>query len=223
MARDASIGAEFQSELTHWLQTMEKPRRRAKFLCAIAVVLGLHLTVIWLLLATSRVLSFRTRSQSLEIVLIARPVVALENNSISRVLEKATRRRQITAKPPPARSVRPQERENNAIHPPTDWATEMSRVVNDAVSEKLAQKPRDFGFPHLPSAPASKTPQFEWDYVATHRIEGIPEGGLLLHLNDNCVLILFPLPFAGCGIGKKKANGDLFEHMHDPARAGDMN
>jgi len=37
------------------------------------------------------------------------------------------------------------------------------------------------------------------------------------------VLILFPLPFAGCGIGKKKANGDLFEHMHDPARTGDMN
>jgi hypothetical protein len=202
---------------------MEKPRRRAKFLCAIAVVLGLHLTVIWLLLATSRVLSFRTKSQSLEIVLIARPVVALENNSISGVLENATRRRQITAKPPPTTSVRPQERENNAIHPSTDWTTEMSRVVNDAVSEKLAQKPRDFGFPHLPSAPASKTSQFEWDYVATNRIEAIPEGGLLLHLNDNCVLILFPLPFAGCGIGKRKVNGDLFEHMHDPARTGDMN
>jgi hypothetical protein len=196
---------------------MEKPRRRAKFLCAIAVVLGLHVTVIWLLLATSRVLSFRTKSQSLEIVLIARPVVASENNSISRVLENATRRRHITAKPLPAPSVRPQESENNAIHPPTDWATEMSRVVNDAVSEKLAQKPRDFGFPHSPSAPDSKTPQFEWDYVATHRIEANPEGGLLLHLNDNCVLILFPRPLAGCGIGKRKVNGDLFEHMHDPA------
>jgi hypothetical protein len=69
---------------------MEKPRRRAKFLCAIAVVLGLHVTVIWLLLATSRVLSFRTKSQSVEIVLIARPVVAPEHNSISRVLENAT-------------------------------------------------------------------------------------------------------------------------------------
>jgi hypothetical protein len=201
---------------------MEKPRRRAKFLCAIAVVLGLHLAVIWSLLATSRILSFRTRSQSVEIILIARPVVAPEHNSISRVLENATRRRQIAAKPLPTPSVRPQESENNAIRTPTDWATEMSRVVNDAVSEKLAQKPRDFGFPHSPSVPDIKTPQFGWDYVATHRIEGIPEGGLLLHLNDNCVLILFPLPFAGCGIGKKKANGDLFEHMHDPARAGDM-
>jgi hypothetical protein len=198
---------------------MEKPRRRAKFVCAIAVVLGLHVTVIWLLLATSRVLSYRTNSQSLEIALIARPVVAPESNSISRVLENGTRHRQITAKPLATPSVRPQESENNAIHPPTDWATEMSRVVNDAVSEKFAQKPRDFGFPHSPSAPDSKTPQFEWDYVATHRIEAIPEGGLLLHLNDNCVLILFPLPFAGCGIGKRKANGDLFEHMHDPAQS----
>jgi hypothetical protein len=202
---------------------MEKPHRRAKFLCAIAVVLGLHLTVIWLLLATSRVLSFRTKSQSLAIVLIARPVVAPEYKSISRVLENAARRRQITAKPLPTPGVRPQESENNAIHPPTDWATEMSRVVNDAVSEKLAQKPRDFGFPHSRSAPDSKTPQFGWDYAATHRIEAIPEGGLLLHLNDNCVLILFPLPFAGCGIGKRKVDGDLFEHMHDPARTGDMN
>jgi hypothetical protein len=202
---------------------MEKPRRRAKFLCAIVVVLGLHLTVIWLLLATSRVLSFRTKSQSLEIVLIARPVVAPEYNSISRVLENATRRRQTTEQPLRTPSVRPQESENNAIHPPTDWAAEMSRVVNDAVSEKLAQKPRDFGFPHSPSAPDSKTPKFEWDYVATHRIEAIPEGGLLLHLNDNCVLILFPLPFAGCGIGKRKANGDLFEHMHDPARSDVIN
>jgi hypothetical protein len=202
---------------------MEKRRRRAKFLCAIAVVLVLHLTVIWLLVTTSRVFSFRTKSRSLEIVLVAQPIVAPENNSISRVLENATRRRQVAATHLPTPGVAPQESENNAIHPPTDWAGELSRVAKDAVSEKLAQKPRDFGFPHSPSAPRSKTPQFGWDYVATHRIEAIPEGGLLLHLNDNCVLILFPLPFAGCGIGKKKANGDLFEHTHDPPRSGDMN
>lgn len=39
----------------------------------------------------------------------------------------------------PSPELGPKESENNAIHPPTDWATEMSRVVNDAVSEKLAQ------------------------------------------------------------------------------------
>lgn len=202
---------------------MEKRRRRAKCLWAIAVVLGLHLTVIWLLVATSRVFSFRTNSQSLEFVLIARPIVAPESNSIRRVPEDATPRRQAAAKHLPSRRVAPQESENNAIHPPTDWGGELSRAAKDAVSERLAQQPRDFGFPHSPSTSAGKTPQFGWDYVATHRIEAIPGGGLLLHLNDNCVLILFPLPFAGCGIGKKKANGDLFEHMHDPARSDDMN
>jgi len=202
---------------------MEKRRRRAKEICAIAVVLGLHLTVIWLLVATSRVFSFRTKSQSLEIVFIVRPVIAPENNSIDRVPQDATPRRQVAAKHLPSRRVAPRESENNDIYPPTDWAGELSRAAKDAVSEKLAQQPRDFGFPHSPSASAGKTPQFGWDYVATHRIEAIPEGGLLLHLNDNCVLILFPLPFAGCGIGKKKVNGDLFEHMHDPARSRDPN
>jgi hypothetical protein len=202
---------------------MEKRRRRAKYLCAIAVVLGLHLTVIWLLLATSRVFSFRTNSQSLEIVLIARPAVVPGSNSTGRVLEDAAPRRQAAAKHLPTPRVATQESENNAIHPPTDWAGELSRAAKDAVSNSLAQKPRDFGFPRLPSAPAGKTPQFGWDYAATHRIEAIPEGGLLLHLNDNCVLILFPLPFVGCGIGKKKPNGDLFEHLRDPAGSGDMN
>ena len=188
---------------------MEKRRRRAKFLSAIAVVLGVHLAVIWLLVSTSRVFSFRTKSQSLEIVLIARPGVTPED---------AVPQRQAAAKYLSALRIAPQESEDNTINPPTDWAGELSRVAKDAVSETLLKQPRDFGFPHSSSAPTSKTPQFGWDYVATHRIEAIPEGGLLLHLNDNCVLILFPLPFAGCGIGKKKANGDLFEHMHDRVR-----
>jgi hypothetical protein len=202
---------------------MEKRRRRAKRLCAIAVVLGLHLTVIWLLVATSRIFSFRTKSQGLEIVLIARPVVATESNSIGRTLEDATPQRQVVVKHLRTHRGAPQESENNAIHPPVDWAGELSRAAKEAVSEGLVPKPRDFGFPHSSSVPTNKTPQFGWDYVATHRIEAIPEGGLLLHLNDNCVLVLFPLPFAGCGIGKKKANGDLFEHMRDPAQFGDMN
>jgi hypothetical protein len=109
----------------------------------------------------------------------------------------------------------PQEDENNAIHPPTDWASELSRAARDAASEGSTQKPRDFAFPH-PSSTPTKAPEFGWDYVATHRVESIPEGGLLLHLNENCVLVLFPLPFVGCGIGRKEANGNLFEHMQDP-------
>jgi len=46
----------------------------------------------------------------------------------------------------------------------------------------------------------------------------VPGGGLAIHLNDHCVFLLFPLPFLGCGIGSKPANGDLFEHMRDEPR-----
>ena len=142
---------------------------------------------------------------------------------MDRVLKDAVPQRQAVAKHLPAQRIAPQESEDNTINLPTDWAGELSRVAKDAVSETLLKRPQDFGFPDSSLAPTSKTPQFGWDYVATHRIEAIPEGGLLLHLNDNCVLIWFPLPFAGCGIGKKKANGDLFEHMQDWVRSGDMN
>jgi hypothetical protein len=191
-------------------------RRRIQVTCTIALVLGLHLTVVWLILATSRVFSRRTESQSLEIVFIARPPTSSESNLSGPVLENATPRRPAAANPLPMPSAAPQADENNAIHPPTDWASELSRAARDAASDKLTQKPRDFGFPHPSSAPAARASQFGWDYAATHRVESISGGGLLLHLNENCVLVLIPLPFVGCGIGEKTANGDLFEHMHDP-------
>jgi hypothetical protein len=196
--------------------------RRKQVYCTIAVVLGLHLIVVWLLLATLRVVSRKSESQGLEIVFVARPPVLPENNFTRRALDNAAPRRRDAANPLPMPNAVPQEDENNAIHPPTDWANELSRAARDAASDELAQKPRDFGFPHPSSAP-TKAPQFGWDYVATHRVETIPEGGLLLHLNENCVLVLFPLPFVGCGIGRKQANGELFEHLHDPVQSGDTN
>jgi hypothetical protein len=193
---------------------MEK-RRRTQLSCTIALVLGLHLTVVWLLLATSHVVSGPTDSHGLEIVFIARAPVSLESNLTRRVLENASPRRRDAANSLPMPDVVSKQDENNAIHPPPDWAGELSRAARDAASDELTRRTRDFGFPHPSSAPA-KAPQFGWDYVATHRVESIPEGGLLLHLNENCVLVLLPLPFVGCGIGRKPANGDLFEHMQDP-------
>jgi hypothetical protein len=41
-------------------------------------------------------------------------------------------------------------------------------------------------------------------------------GALLVHLNDNCVLVMAPLPFVFCSPGKRPANGDLFDHLNDP-------
>lgn len=47
---------------------------------------------------------------------------------------------------------------------------------------------------------------------------------MLIHINDRCVLILFPLPFGACGIGKIPVRGDLFDHLRDaPAREPNAN
>jgi hypothetical protein len=101
-----------------------------------------------------------------------------------------------------------------------DWNAELERAGKDNSLLEPGTARRDFGFPHR-SAPAAKPPEFGWDYAATHRVESLPQGGLLVNLNDRCVLLLAPLPFAFCGIGTKKANGELFEHMRDAAAVPD--
>jgi hypothetical protein len=54
-------------------------------------------------------------------------------------------------------------------------------------------------------------------------VESIPSGGLLVNVNDNCVIVFIPFPFFGCALGKRPANGDLFKHWHDLSQAGDWN
>jgi hypothetical protein len=77
---------------------------------------------------------------------------------------------------------------------------------------KLAPDPRF-------SRPAPR-PQFGWDESKIHRIEALPEGGTIIHLNDRCVLALTGFLIPMCKLGKIPARGDLFEHMED-ARATD--
>jgi hypothetical protein len=202
---------------------MDKFRRRARFLCTIAVVLGLHLTAVWLLLVTSRVIPIGTKSQVLEIVFIPRPPSSLEGSPTSRVAARVAPGHRSKANAVPHADVGPQASENNDTPAPIDWASELTRTVREAAPEESVQKSREFGFPRRPAATAGKPPQFGWDYAATHRFESIPEGGLLVHLNDNCVLVFIPFPFAACAIGKKKANGHLFDHMHDPSQPTDEN
>lgn len=163
------------------------------------------------------------KARVFEIVFIPRPASSLEENPKSRIAESVVPGHRSKAKPDPRFDVAPPSSESNDIHPPVDWASELTRTVRDAAPEESVQKSREFGFPHRAAAPAGNPPQFGWDYAAIHRIEAIPEGGLLVHLNDNCVLVLFPLPLAGCAIGTSKANGHLFDHMHDPSQPGDEN
>jgi hypothetical protein len=85
-----------------------------------------------------------------------------------------------------------------------DWAKEAERVAAD---------------PRLivgaAPAPAAREP-FAWDYAHTHRLESLPDGGLLVNLSDRCsIVIKFPMLLGGCRIGKIESRGDLFAHMYD--------
>jgi len=63
-----------------------------------------------------------------------------------------------------------------------------------------------------------KAPEFGWDYAATHRVmPGPAGGGLVISINDHCQLLIMPLPFIGCILGKQEANGGLFKNLHGPA------
>jgi hypothetical protein len=106
-------------------------------------------------------------------------------------------------------------------HPGVDWNAELERAGKDSLPEPAPAR-RDFGFPHRSPPAAAMPPEFGWDYAATHRVESLPGGGLLINLNDRCVLLLAPLPFAMCGIGTQPANGELFEHMRDAAAVPDQ-
>jgi hypothetical protein len=64
-------------------------------------------------------------------------------------------------------------------------------------------------------------PRFAWDHAATHRVEEIPTGGLLININDRCAIAWVVVPFLFCRIGKIHAHGDLFGRMKDAPALGD--
>ena len=110
---------------------------------------------------------------------------------------------------------------------PIDWNAEAELAIKQHAELAMAIPPRaldqhgagaDFNGGLGPDR--NQKSEFGWDRKHTHRIEPIEGGGILLHLSDHCVLLVFPLPFVGCGIGKIPARGDLFEHMHDEPQMG---
>ena len=192
-------------------------RRQALLLVSLSMVTGVHLIIIWLLVSSPKLL-LKTKSGSLQLVWIPRP--ALLDTAPER---GATTQRPRTIPPrnhvdriPALSFIAPRsDEEDNANHPMPDWTEELHLAGKNAVANQLAQQRHELDFAHAFATLPKKPQEFAWDYAATHRIEAIPGGGMLVHLSDNCVLILFPLPFVGCGIGKRPVNGDLFEHRRD--------
>lgn len=190
--------------------------KRRQLLITLLGVLGVHLAVVWLLMSSHQFL-MKTRSESLQLVWILRPPTS--------EIAEPRKMPQSAAKTPPQRrgadtSASPTvipgtNEENNAIHPTPDWNAELKQAAKNALANELAKKKHDTDFAHVFPTQPQKPEQFAWDYAATHRVESLPQGGLLINLSDNCVLLLFPLPLVGCGIGKRPANSDLFKHMHN--------
>ena len=180
-----------------------------------AAVAALHIAVIWMLLAATPPVVMRSLSQSLQLVFIA-PTMVAPQNSVRKPAPRSKRRPIAT----PSSAVEPNpaspSEEGHPIHPPIDWERELDRAARDSTAAPPSLEPREFGFPHASAAPSSKPPEFGWSYAATHRVESLPGGGLLINLNDHCILVFAPLPFFFCAPGHKPANGDLFKHMHDP-------
>jgi hypothetical protein len=192
-------------------------RRQTRLLFTLSMVLGVHLIVVWLLVSSAQ-LSLKKTSGSLQLVWIARPASSETAPERETATQKAlnTLPHHPEDRAPALTFIAPRSTdEDSTIHPAPDWTEELHLAARDAIAKELAQKRHDLDFAHAFPTQPKKPQQIAWDYAATHRIEAIPEGGILVHINDNCVLIIFPLPFIGCGIGTRPANGDLFEHRHD--------
>jgi hypothetical protein len=201
--------------------------KRARQLAVIAVVTALHIVVCWVLLEATGALKSRTAFSSLELIYLTldvpenvarRPAPARRAQPVVR--QGAATRPSNQPRPLSQPSAAVPGDEDNALHPPIDWANELARTARESASRASDPQPRVFGAPHIAPTPAAKPPEFGWAHSRTHRVETGP-GGMAVHLGDRCVIAFTPLPFPVCALGKKEANGDLFKHMRDPPQPGD--
>jgi hypothetical protein len=109
---------------------------------------------------------------------------------------------------------------------PIDWNSEAGLAIKRQAELAMATPPRaldkhgagaDLNGGLGPDREGKS--DFGWDRSHTHRVETMEGGGIVIHINDRCVLVLFPLPFGGCGFGKIPVRGDLLDHMHDEPQA----
>jgi hypothetical protein len=128
---------------------------------------------------------------------------------------------QLITIPPPAQQPA-------AENPPApiDWSNEAELAIKQQAELAMATPPRaldkhgagaDFNGGLSPDRGGK--PEFGWDRSHTHRVESLEGGGLLIHINDRCVVVLIPFPLPFCGIGKIPVRGDLLDHMHDEPQA----
>lgn len=183
----------------------------------LAVVVAVHAGVLLLLIVETRSRLVRVEAETAPlVVLLLQPAeshpAAHSRTRAAAVRERAAAAPAIETPAPPAPAA-----PGTAI----DWAAEASTSATRQVEadEQRARQARAL----LPGtggmfAARAKRPQFHWNHAHTHRIEPQPGLATVIHLNDQCAVVLFLIfPFAGgCALEKPPVRGDLFEHMHDP-------
>src|SRR5688500_1868398 len=120
----------------------------------------------------------------------------------------------------------PRESPSPSTDPLVDWSRESELAAQRQVDAIESARRRDRGFTSRDgdlelASPAAPSPEFGWDHSQTHRIEPIPTGGTLIHINDRCFVVISGLIMPVCKLGKIEARGDLFEHMNDTPQLGD--
>jgi hypothetical protein len=201
---------------------MEPSRHRQRNALLFLLVCAIHGVLCWLLLASNRLMKSATQARSFTLLVLppARPTSTAPLTN-ERAVPPTVRRpnRHIVAPEKDAES----SPSVTVMSPPIDWQAELIQAGKAAADKNTEIPTRDFGFPAR-SPTLKDYPQFDWDYARTHRVEQLPEGGgLIIHLNENCFIMLNPFPFPFCSPFKHKAKGDLFKHMHDPDKPGDPN
>jgi hypothetical protein len=105
---------------------------------------------------------------------------------------------------------------------PIDWNSEAGLAIKRQAELAMATPPRaldkhgagaDLNGGLGPDREGKS--DFGWDRSHTHRVESLEGGGILIHINDRCFVVLIPFPLPLCGIGKIPVRGDLLDHMHD--------
>lgn len=121
-----------------------------------------------------------------------------------------------------------QQAEPAATNITPDWRAQAEETAQQSAqrlveTEDTAKRQADALTAHVKplEPPRTPGPAFAWDYAATHRLVPLPGGGFAVSLNDNCQLMVLPMPFIGCALGKRKVNGDLFKNVHPPMKLGD--
>ena len=114
------------------------------------------------------------------------------------------------------------EQDRSSAPASIDWAKEAQTAAADGTTQDAEAARRSAALSRwkshvMPSSVVPQGPQFGWDRSHTQRFETTPQG-LLVMLNERCVIIINPLGVAGgCALGHIPVRGDLFDHMRDPS------